>query len=195
MEFEKEYLTDLVNGKTRGDFPPFSLGKWEKSDEYLNQVVSRLKDIKSIQVEADLPHYGSGFSSYMHLYLSKRDKSDVQIRQNSELRTEKTDGLMMYLCRMAPFSVYGAGTWQHTFKNNKRHSGSSHYLEPENIGTIPTIDWDNELIEIKNILNQYGIRVLTREELDKKLEFEINIPTILADRPFRVFDCFFYWED
>ena len=195
MEFEKEYLTDLVKGKTKGNFPPFSSGKWKKSDEYLKQIVGRLKDIKSIQIEADFNHYGSGFSSYVHLYLSKRDKSDTKISQDGELRTEETNGIMMYLCRMAPFSVYGEGTWHKTFNKDKWQSGGSHYIEPEDIGTTPESDWNNELIEIKNILNQYGITILTEKELDKKLEFEINIPTILSDPPYRVFDCLFYWED
>ncbi|MFC4632493.1 hypothetical protein ACFO3O_01135 [Dokdonia ponticola] len=195
MEFEKEYLTDLVKGKTKGDFPPFSSGKWKKSDEYLKQIVGRLKDIKSIQVEADFNHYGSGFSSYVHLYLSKTDKSDTKISQDGELRTGETNGLMMYLCRMAPFSVYGEGTWHKTFNKDKGQSGSSHYIEPEDIGTTPESDWGIELNEIQNILNQYGISVLTKVELDKKLEFKISIPTILSEPPFKVFDCLFYWED
>ena len=195
MKFNKDYLTELVQGKTKGDFPPFSTGNWEKSDGYLEQVMGRLKDIKSIHVEADFKHYGSGFSSYVPLYLSKRDKSDLQISQNGDLRIEETNGLILYLCRMAPFSVYAKGTWNKTFKNDKWQSGVSHYIEPKDIGTKPKVDWDSELTVIQNILNQYGISFLTKEELDKKLEFELSIPTILSDPPFRVFDCLFYWED
>ena len=195
MNFNQKYLTDLVKGKTKGDFHPFSSGKWKKSDQYLKQVIGRLNDIKTVQIEADFDHYGSGFSSYVHLYLSKKDKSDVSITQNGSLRMEETNGLMIYLCRLAPFSVYAKGTWHKTFNNDKWHSGGSHYIEPEDIGSLPNTSWNLELIDIKNILNQYGITSLTREELDKKLEFEIKIPTILSDPPFRVFDCFFYWED
>lgn len=195
MIFEKEYLTDLVKGKTKGDFPPFSSGKWERSDEYLKRIVEKLKGIESIQVEADFDHYGCGFSSYVHLYLSKRDKSDCQITHDEELRTEKTNGLMMYLCRMAPFSVYAEGVWHKTFNKDKWHSGSSHFIDPGNIGSLPNLNWKTELIEIKNILNQYKITLLTREELDKKIEFEINIHTILSDPPYKVFDCLFYWVD
>jgi len=195
MNFDKEYLTDIVKGKTKGDFPPFSKGKWKKSESYLRKIAGRLKDIKSIQVDADFNHYGSGFSSYVHLYLSKKDKSDVQITQNDELKTEETNGLMIYLCRMAPFAIYAKGTWHKTFNKGKWHSGGSHYIEPSNIGTTPQVNWENELIEITNILNQYGITFLTNEELNKRLEFEISIPTILSDPPFKVFDCLFYWED
>ena len=47
------------------------------------------------------------------------------------------------------------------FNKDKWQSGGSHYIEPEDIGTTRESDWNNELIEIKNILNQYGITILT----------------------------------
>lgn len=195
MEFEKEYLTDIVKGKTRGDFIPFSAGKWNKSDKYLKQVVGRLKDSVSIYLDADFDHYGSGFSSYVHVYLSKKDKSDQQIEINGDERTENTHGLMVYLCRMAPFAVYAEGFWTKTFKADRCVSGSSHFIEPEQVGTIPSASWKQELIEISNVLNEFGIAFFKGEELNKKVGFEISVPTILSDPPFKVFDCLFYWAD
>ena len=44
-------------------------------------------------------------------------------------------------------------------------------------------------------MSGYGYRLLTEEELEEQIWFEIEIPTILADKPYEVFDCFFYWED
>ena len=161
----------------------------------MKKIVGRLGEIKSIQIESDFNHYGSGFSSYVHLYLSKRDGSDVEITQIDDFRTKETNGLMMYLSRMAPYSVYAEGTWHETYNKDKWQSSSSHYIEPEDIGTLPGSDWITEVNEIKDVLKQYGVTLFTREELDKKLSFEINIPTILSDPPYRVFDCFFYWQD
>ena len=195
MKFDQKYLTDLVKGRTRGEFPPFSLGKWEKSDEYLKNIVGRLNSIRTIEVEADFDHYGSGFSSYVPLYLSKKDKSDFKVTRNGNERSEETNGLMIYLCRMAPYAIYSEGTWFKRFKNDKWILGGSHYIEPEEIGSKPKVNWEMEWTEIENILNQYGITILTREELDKKLDFDIRIPTILTEPPFRIFDCLFYWED
>lgn len=195
MIFDKAYLIDIVNGKTKGDFPPFSTGKWKKTDKFLKTVVGRLQDIKSVNIKADFNHYGSGFSSYVHLYLSKKDKSDVRTTEKGEFRTEETNGLMLYLCRLAPYAVYSEGNWSTTYNQNKWHSGGSHYIEVDAIGTTPKIDWSNELVEISNILNQYGISILTKEELIKPIDFEIQIPTILSDPPYSVFDCMFYWED
>lgn len=194
MKFEKEYLIDLVNGKSC-DFPPFSSGKWKTSDGFLKQVVGRMTDIKTIILTPDFDHYGSGYSSYVHIYLSKKDCSDLRITETGDLRTEEVDGLMIYLCRLAPHAVYGQGTWTKTYKNGKWQSGSSHYIHPEEIGTTPSTNWNAELIEIGNILNQFGITFLTKEELNVKLDFKVSIPTILGDPPFKVFDCFFYWED
>lgn len=195
MKFEQDFLSDLVKGKSRGEFPPFSSGNWEKSDNYLKQIVSSLKDIKSIELDADFNHYGSGFSSYVHIYLSKRDQSDVKISINGKLSTHETNGLMIYLCRLAPFAVYSEGKWIKTYRDEKWQSGSSHYIEPEEIGTTPRIDWKHELIEINKVLDQFGMTFLAREELDIEIDFDITIPTILSDPPYKVFDCLFYWED
>ncbi len=195
MQFNQAYLTDLVNAKTRGDFPPFSSGQWEDVDVYLKQVVGRLKDIKSLVLKADFDDYGSGFSSYVHLYLSKKDKSDVTVTVNGNLTTEATDGLMIYLCRLAPFAVYAPGNWYTTHQEGKWHSGGSHYIEASEVGQLPELDWQEELTLIKNTLQQFGISFLTEATLNRKLDFKINIPTILSDPPFHIFDCLFYWAD
>lgn len=195
MIFTQEYLTDLIKGKSRGEFHPFSTGKWKKSDKYLKQIVDRLKGVKSIELEADFDHYGSGFSSYVHLYLSKSDKSDVKITEAGDSRTEWTNGLMLYLCRLAPFAIYSEGAWARKYVAGKWHSACSHFIEPENIGTTPNYEWDGELFEITKIIEQFGITCLTKEVLDKFIDFEIMIPTILTDPPYRVFDCLFYWAD
>ncbi|MFK8104666.1 MAG: hypothetical protein AB8G15_19230 [Saprospiraceae bacterium] len=195
MEFEKKYLTDLVNGKVKGELPPFASGQWEEVDSYLKRVVGRLKDIKAISVVADFDHYGSGFSSYVPLNLSKRDQSDVEITEKGAERTEKTNGLILYLCRLAPIAIYGEGTWWNTFKMEKWQSGSASFLTSEVIETTPVTDWSAALVQINAILNQFGIRTLTQATVNQKLDFKINIPTILSDPPYKVFDCFFYWED
>ncbi len=195
MDFTKEYLTDIVKGKAKGDFSPFSSGQWEEVDVYLKRVVGRLKDIRSLTLKAEFDHYGSGFSSYVHLYVSKRDKSDVKITLNGKLRTEETNGLMIYLCRLAPYAVFAEGYWSTTYNQEEWDSGSSHYIESSEVGTLPNSDWQTQLIEIKNRLNEASITVLTKEELDRKLDFDIQIPTILSDPPYQVFDCFFHWTD
>ncbi|MEO1654481.1 MAG: hypothetical protein AAFU64_13130 [Bacteroidota bacterium] len=195
MEFEKEYLISLVNGETEVASPPFSSQDGEASEPYLRKLVGRLSDIKSIVLKADFDHYGSGFSSYVHLYLSKKDKSDVKVVEEAPYIRESIHGLMIYLCRLLPFAVYSEGIWTNTYQDGKWKGGSSHYIGADKVGRLPPYDWTQELAEIKEILHQFGIRFLTKEELNQALDFEISIPTNFSAPPYQVFDCFFYWED
>lgn len=195
MHFEKEFLRNIAEGKAMGDFPPFSTGEWEKSDPYLMQLIGRIKDIKTIEVYADFDHYGSGFSSYIPLNLSKKDRCDVKVSENGNLKSFETNGLLMYLCRLAPFAIYGEGLWEATYNSGKYQSGSSHFIEPEDVGSTPPFDWSNELNQIRNLLNQFRIKFLTKDTVDQPLDFKVDIPTIFSDPPYKIFDCFFYWED
>jgi hypothetical protein len=57
---------------------------------------------------------------------------------------------------------------------------------------------NNETYEVDFItqhFDEYRYRLLTQTELEPYLNFDIDIPTIVADKPYQVFDCFFYWED
>lgn len=195
MTFSPSFLSTLAQGKTQGNFPPFSTGNWEDTEVYLKQVVGRIRDIHTIVIEADFNHYGTGFSSHIPLELSKKDKNDVSISINGAFRTEETQGLILYLCRLAPYAVYGAGTWSVTYKNEEWDSEFRHFLEPSIIDSLPETDWQHELRQIQDILHQYGIRILSKVEIAQKLDFELHIPTVLSDPPYTVFDCFFYWAD
>lgn len=195
MKFEKDVLLDITKGIARGDCLPFSSSSWQHSDDYLKQMTGRLKDIRSIELNADFEHYGSGFSSYVPIFMSKKDKSDVTITTDGDIRTETTNGLLLYLCRLAPVAVYGGETWTKTFHKQQWRSGSTPYLALTSIGILPQIDWTNEIVAITNILNEYRWSLLTKEEVDIKLDFDLTIPTVLAAPPYTVFDCLFYWED
>jgi hypothetical protein len=195
MEFTREYLLDLAEGKIRGDMAPFTTGNPANIEQHLKKMVSRMQRIYSLTVVADFTHYGSGYASYVHLYISKKDKSGMSVEWNGEKRTEVTTGLMLYLCRLAPYAVYAIGDWATTYENDKVIGGGSHFIEPENIGTIPDGDWDTELSILENVVTEYGYTMLSQDILDKPLDFQVRIPTILSQPPYSVFDCLFYWED
>jgi len=180
--FTKEYLTSIVKGNSSVEMPN------------LSSVVGRLKDIRSIIPETDFNHYGSGNCSYVPVYISKRDKSDVHVSRKGSLTTYTTNGLIVYLCRNAPYATYGKGEWSKNFEGDQFRNGSISYIEE--VGSLPSKDWEQGIVEISNILNIYGIIILTASELNVKLDFDITIPTEFS-RPgsYRVFDCFFHWED
>lgn len=180
--FDKPYLTRLVEGVGTEDAPD------------LRSVIGRLKSIHSIILEADFDHYGSGTCSYVPVYISKRDKSDVKVSREGNLTTYDTSGLVLYLCRNAPYAIFGKGDWSSTFEGKNKRNGYIPYIE--DIGSVPSDDWNQRVIEISNILNIYGIGILSKTELNVKLDFDIQIPTIFTSpASYTVFDCFFYWED
>lgn len=180
--FDKQFLTSIVNGNS------------SSQTQELSSVVGRLKDLRSIILEADFDHYGSGSCSYVPVYFSKRDKADVQISKKGNLTTHTTNGVVFYLCRNAPYAAYGKGEWSKTFEGDKFRNGSIPYINE--IGSLPSKDWEQRIIEISNILNMYGIGILTLAELNVKLDFDITIPTEFSSPgSYRVFDCFFHWED
>jgi hypothetical protein len=110
------------------------------------------------------------------------------------LTTYTTNGVLLYLCRNAPYAAYGKGEWSKTFEGDKFRNGSIPYMN--DIGSLPSKDWEQRIIEISYILNMYGIEILTVAELNVKLDFDIKIPTAFSSPgSYRVFDCFFYWED
>lgn len=195
MTFEESYLRDLVDGFAVSDVYPYSTGNSRKIEKLLSQLVGRLSDIGSLSIDADFDNYGSGYASYVSLEISKRDKSDVIKEHHSNGVSLTTNGLMVYLSRVAPVVVYGGAFWTKTYANGKETGGSSHFLEPDMLEDLPAKAWECELESIKTILTDYGFRIPFKEELARNLDFEINIPTLLGEPPYRVFDCFFYWMD
>jgi hypothetical protein len=87
------------------------------------------------------------------------------------------------------------GVWSISYEDGKEIGSSGHYIEPEAIGSLPKGDWQYELQQVKDVLHSYGYVVLTSQEVDIPLDFAVQVPAILADPPYRVFDCLFYWED
>jgi hypothetical protein len=45
------------------------------------------------------------------------------------------------------------------------------------------------------VLQNFRYGLLTPEELEQPAPPGLAIRTVLAEKPYRVFDCFFHWED
>jgi hypothetical protein len=64
------------------------------------------------------------------------------------------------------------------------------------VGVLPPGDWSAEANEVRaRLAGRYGLALLGQDELNRPLPFNGDIATALADRPYRVFDAVFYWED
>ena len=195
MKFTEEFLKDLINANVVGDTIPFKTGKISKVESYITTIIGRIQDDRRLIVEPDYQYYGSGFASYVNVRISQKDRSDTKITREGSERTEWIKGLLLYLSNLSPYWYYGGSEWTITYENDTWKGGSSSFLRPEDIHHIDQGIWSNTIYAIKELMGDYGYRLLTEEELEERVWFETTIPTVLADKPYEVFDCFFYWED
>ena len=195
MKFTEEFLKDLINAKVIGDVIPFKTGKINKVESYIKTIVGRIEDNPKLVVEPDFKYYGSGFASYVNVEISQRDRSDTKITYEGSQRTEWIKGLLLYISNLSPYWYYGGSEWTITYENDTWKGRSRGLLRPESIHYVDYNIWDDSIYEIKELMSSYGYRLLTEEEIEEQVWFEADIPTILTDRPYEVFDCFFYWAD
>jgi hypothetical protein len=195
MIHSEDFLRTLATEKVTGNFFPFETGDLDKVEKYIRQIVGRLKNNNTINVEADLNYYGSGFASYVAIRISKRDNSDSIIKSDKNQTTKSTKGILLYISNLAPYWYYGGSEWSATTENGKFVSGSSGFIFPDDIDKYDKIKWDSDIEKIKLTLSYFNYNLLTKEELEKTVDLEINIASNLINGSPRVFDCFFHWED
>jgi hypothetical protein len=174
VEITNELLEKLIAGKSVSG-----------SKSAIKNVLHDLEQSKQIAVESE-DSYGSGFASYLDVFCFKKDGSSSRA---SGLSTT-IDGIALYLCKLAPVAVIGAMT-----KTKSKNGGSSSFLRPNDLNTFPDGDWNAIISEIKQKLEKQNFVLLEPKVLKQEMPFEAQIPTILGDPPYQIFDAFFYWED
>ncbi len=171
-------LEKLIAGKSVG-------GSKSAFKSRIRNAIHDLEKSKNIQIESE-DGYGSGYASYLDVFCFKKDGSASRVSGLSTI----TEGIALYLCKFAPVAVMGAMT-----KTKSKNGGSSSFLRPEDLDKLPTGNWDAVLAEIKYKLEKQNFVLLEPRVLKQKMPFEANIPTILGDPPYQIFDAFFHWED
>jgi hypothetical protein len=196
MEFEEDYLKKIINRIVVGNFSPYKDGNITDTDKYIQQIIDEINKTTSLKASAEAESYGSGFASYTHISISFKDKSDTKIfNEGDGITVEETNGLILYICRLAPYATFAPGNWSSTFDNDRQIDGTYRTIILKEIGVIPEGIWQKEIKAVLNCLNTHQIKVLTQDDLNKPLNFQASIPTMLSDPPFRIFDCFFYWKE
>ncbi|MCB2410148.1 hypothetical protein [Hymenobacter lucidus] len=193
--FDEDFLKQLAKDEVRGNFPPFHTGNIKQVEKYVKVIVDRLKDDHQLIVEPDFSYYGSGFASYIPVRISKKDKSDTKALQERNRMTYYTKGLLVYISNLTPYWYYGASEWSVTTENGKVVGGSSGFIRPESIAEVNKELWGEKIDRVKDTFHQYRYNLLTQEELAQQVDFDISVRTVLADKPYEVFDFFFHWSD
>ncbi len=195
MEFSDDFLRRLAEGHIQGDVPPFSTGDAAAVEAHLRRLVARLAADPRLLVTADFGSYGSGYASYVPVRVSRRDGRDTRTTTQGRNVTEDTAGVLAYLCRLAPYWFYGGSNWSVTQRAGQPHSGSSGFLAADSRAGLDQPAWATDLGRLEERLCLAGYQLLPPALLAQPAPARINVPTVLADPPYQVFDCFFYWED
>ena len=195
MSFSEDYLRRMVRGEVVGDFPPFTLGSITKTENYIRKLLARLEAIPTFLVEADFASYGSGFASYVEVKISQRDGSDSVTLAQGKRVTQEYDGLMLYISRLTPYWFYGGSKWSATYEGGRHLSGGSMFLTPDSPASITNARWQRDSQIVETVLQAFRYSLLTPTELRQPAPAGLVIPTVLADEPYSLFNCFFYWQD
>jgi hypothetical protein len=170
-----------------GSVEPFSSGDPGQVEAFYARLIVALERTPQIRVLRDPDHHGSGYASYISLFLSPRDGSSI----TEHPAYFETGGILLDLSRLAPIAVHGASSRT----RNKRNPGSSSGLiSMDNLGTLPGEKWAPFARIMKTCLRHCGIELLQREPLSLRAPDYLKIPTVF-DGPHHVFDTLFYWED
>jgi hypothetical protein len=193
--FTEDYLRNTAQDIPQGDFTPYNKKDVGKAKRYIKGMLGALSDKKSIIVLPDYNSYGSGFASYINVKISKKDKSDVTITKDKNKTTEEHDGLLLYISLVAPYWVYGKSVWWDNYSDGSYIGGGGSFLESHRLSNSNAVLWQSEIDYITSLFDEYQIRLLTQQEANTQLDFDVEIKSNLAEKQLTVFDCFYHWED
>jgi len=195
MHHSEHFLRRLAKDEVVGAFYPFDSGEVHQVEDYIRQIITKIKKNKKIIVDADFSYYGSGFASYIPVNVSKADYSDSQISKDKNRLTKLTNGILLYISNLTPYWYYGAAEWSTTTENNVFKSGSRGFLKPQDIDLLDQSVWGAEIKKITEILGDFGYSLARREDMEEILDFDLDIPGNLVGKQRKIFDCFFHWQD
>ncbi|KQZ26957.1 hypothetical protein [Duganella sp. Root1480D1] len=158
----------------------------EKFFKFLFAETRRKTQVKSL---VEWQNYGSGYASFVDAWFY-RESPDFSASFEPD-RGESYTGLVVVLSRLSPYFVLMEGE-----KSWNAEGGGSSYLP--NLGSVDKFRSQAVLdlaSEVQAILEIHGLIRLSHEMLDKPIDPEFDVPTVLSDRPFTLFDALFHWED
>ncbi|MFI7701984.1 hypothetical protein [Nonomuraea sp. NPDC049480] len=175
------------------DAPASMAGAWAGGavsvEGFLRWVVADLDRMPtSIVHHAEFQHYGSGYASYVEVFITKRDGS----MRRSENGWTHVEGLSLALCRLAPL----AALFEPDIRSSGPGGGGGHGLpDLSRVADAAPPGWTEEYRQIGQVLDRHDIALLDSQVLSLPLEAELRVETVLGSPPYSVFDAWFHWRD
>ncbi|GAF65441.1 putative isomerase [Bacillus sp. TS-2] len=212
MIFTNDQLQKMIKGQPVGESYPYNQDDEGLIENFIKRIYYQLKKSRVFHYEADFEHFGSGYASFVCLFLTLKNGTSVMAKreygakQNTIIETD-LEGICVYISRLAPVAVFNRG--EYGFRKVVDQSGKvlseqqtyNTWLLRNELNELPDKSWQWEWQQLKKQIEEYGILFLEEDYLKNSLSFLTEIPTILVDKhhhdlgQYRNFDAIFYWED
>jgi hypothetical protein len=177
-------IESLLRQKSITDEWPWSTNDETTIHGNIKDIIAEIRRKNRLLDKTEFGHYGSGYASYVDCWLYRADDT---------FRFDKGDcywGLVVLFSTLSKYYVVGEGqkTWHKT--------GGSSYLPSFQFVDSFSYPAVQRLTEgVCSVLAGRGLVRASASEISPLLAEDIDVPTILADRPWRQFDALYYWED
>lgn len=184
MILTEAQIEELLAQRSITDEWPWSTNDEATIDEHIKNIVAKVRLEVGLLDKSEYGHYGSGYSSFVDCWLYCED--DIfQFASGNHYW-----GLVVLFSRLSKYYVIGEGqkTWHE--KGGSSYMPAYEFVDQvRHPATLSIVD------DVCAVLNSQGLVRLSAEKLSGVLPDRIQVPTILDDPPWRVFDAIFYWED
>ena len=158
-----------------------------QADDVLHTIVAELDALDGLRVHhAEFEHYGSGYASFVEVWLTRSDDSLVE----QVAAGQQVTGFGVLLGRLAPFAALQSN-WQEW--TGQRSSASS-MPGLEQVAVLPLPGFPEAELAAA-ALQRHGYQLLGPQLLAEEMAAGADPDSNLSDGSLRVFDAWFYWYD
>ena len=195
LMFTEEQLRDLIAGRMIGHAYPYDTNDDGEVEAHIRRLFYRINRIPGIICEAEWDHFGSGYASFVEFYCYKEE--DQIVTKNKWTREVRTEGLLIYISRLAPVAIMGEDARYKTLRNEKGEVTGGVFgslTKPSDLrigeGFLSIAEKITEAIE------EFDYELLKENMINMPLPFQVKIPTIYSEpRDYTIMHAIFYWED
>lgn len=184
----EEEIDQLLSQRCISAAHPWGTDDERKIDSFYRSVCEEISRSTRTLSKIEWNHYGSGYASFIDAWFY-RPKPEFALKALAGDK-EAYAGVVVLLSRLSPFFVLmeGEKRW-----NDRSASSYMPSLELVDEFTRPAVKLLAE--QLRESLEQQGLRRLQRRDLSSPLRADATVPTILSEAPYTVFDALFHWED
>lgn len=195
--FSNLQLQDLIAGKIVGNKFPYDTDNEQEIEAHIRRLFYRINRIPNLICEAEWNHFGSGYASFVEFFCYLKEDVTV-VEEKYGHREEKTEGIIIDICRLAPVAIMGEDDRYKTIRietNEEVGGGYGSLLDgPKRLYISEKFQTIAE--KLKQALKEFDYELLEAERINKRLPFQAKIPTLYREPGnYLIMDAIFYWED